>query len=197
MGTQYGEINLFDLLKETFRQNPDYVIVGEIRGKEAYVLFQGMASGHPSFSTFHAASVSTLIKRLETPPINLSPSLVETLDVVVVCSHIKDQKRNIRRCKEVDEIIEVSAGIGKTKFNKMFLWDPISDNLDVNKTSVIFDRITARTGTSAAELMKEMKRRAKLLDYMVKKDMSNFRVFNRVINDYYKDPAIVLKRFGL
>jgi hypothetical protein len=36
------------LLKESFRQNPDYVIVGEVRGKEAYVMFQGMASGHSS-----------------------------------------------------------------------------------------------------------------------------------------------------
>ncbi|MBW3017154.1 Flp pilus assembly complex ATPase component TadA, partial [Candidatus Woesearchaeota archaeon] len=52
-GERYGEVSLFDLLKETFRQNPDYVIVGEARGAEASVLFQGMASGHPSFSTFH------------------------------------------------------------------------------------------------------------------------------------------------
>ncbi|MBI2142027.1 type II/IV secretion system ATPase subunit, partial [Candidatus Woesearchaeota archaeon] len=44
LGKQYGEVTLFDLLKETFRQNPDYVVVGEVRGKETYVLFQGMAS---------------------------------------------------------------------------------------------------------------------------------------------------------
>src|SRR3989338_11046437 len=39
-----GEVDLFKLLKNSFRQNPDYVIVGEVRGKEAFVLFQGMAS---------------------------------------------------------------------------------------------------------------------------------------------------------
>src|SRR3989344_5401105 len=44
IGTKEGDISLFDLLKESFRQRPDYVIVGEIRGKEAYVLFQGMSS---------------------------------------------------------------------------------------------------------------------------------------------------------
>jgi len=63
-----GEVNLYDLLKASFRQNPDYVIVGEIRGKEASVLFQGMASGHSSIATMHADSVETVIKRLETPP---------------------------------------------------------------------------------------------------------------------------------
>ncbi|MEK6936348.1 MAG: ATPase, T2SS/T4P/T4SS family, partial [Nanoarchaeota archaeon] len=62
-----GEVDLFSLLKNSFRQNPDYVIVGEVRGKEAFVLFQGMASGHSSISTMHADSVDTLIKRLETP----------------------------------------------------------------------------------------------------------------------------------
>ncbi|MCA9485558.1 MAG: type II/IV secretion system ATPase subunit, partial [Nanoarchaeota archaeon] len=41
-----GEIDLFEILKSSFRQNPDYLIVGEVRGKEAFVLFQGMASGH-------------------------------------------------------------------------------------------------------------------------------------------------------
>ena len=82
-GQGVGDIDMFSLLKGSFRQNPDYVIVGEVRGAETFVLFQGMASGHPSFATFHAGSVDTVVKRLETPPINLSPSLVESLDVVV------------------------------------------------------------------------------------------------------------------
>ncbi len=43
-GTGVGEVTMFELLRESFRQNPDYLIVGEIRGKEAYVMFQGMAS---------------------------------------------------------------------------------------------------------------------------------------------------------
>jgi type IV secretory pathway ATPase VirB11/archaellum biosynthesis ATPase len=43
-GRRRGEIDLFDLLKESLRQRPDYIIVGEVRGKEAYVLFQQMAS---------------------------------------------------------------------------------------------------------------------------------------------------------
>ena len=44
LGQRHGEVSLFLLLKESFRQRPDYVIVGEVRGEEAYVLFQGMAS---------------------------------------------------------------------------------------------------------------------------------------------------------
>jgi len=71
-----GEVDLFAILKSSFRQTPDYLIVGEVRGKEAFVLFQGIASGHSALSTMHADSVDTLIRRLQTPPINLSPTLV-------------------------------------------------------------------------------------------------------------------------
>ena len=77
-----GEVDLFTLLKSSFRQNPDYVIVGEVRGKEAYVLFQGMASGHSSISTIHAESIDTVMKRLETPPIELPPTLLNVLDCI-------------------------------------------------------------------------------------------------------------------
>jgi flagellar protein FlaI len=197
LGTQYGEITLFDLLRESFRQNPDYVIVGEIRGKEAYVLFQGMASGHPSFSTFHAASVDTVVKRLETPPINLSPSLVEALDVVCICIHVKDQQRNFRRLKEVDEIQEIEQALGKAKFNSVFLWDPGKDEHKLSKKPTIFTRITERTGMTDKQITDEMNRRATLLKTLAKKDITDFQEFNKVINDYYKDPGMVLKQFGL
>ena len=197
LGTQYGEITLFDLLRESFRQNPDYVIVGEIRGKEAYVLFQGMASGHPSFSTFHAASVDTVVKRLETPPINLSPSLVEALDVVCICIHVKDQKKNVRRLKEIDEIQEIEQALGKVKYNPVFEWDPVADKIKFNGTPTIFEKITKRTGMTSKQLMVEMNVRAKILREMVKRNISHFEGFNKVINDYYKDPESVIKQFGI
>ncbi|HTZ41856.1 MAG TPA: type II/IV secretion system ATPase subunit, partial [Candidatus Omnitrophota bacterium] len=77
-----GSVSLFDLLRSSFRQNPDYVIVGEVRGREASVLFQGMASGHSSMSTIHSDSVESVIRRLETPPIELPPTLLNVLDCV-------------------------------------------------------------------------------------------------------------------
>ena len=43
-GSKVGQINLFDLVKTSLRYRPDYLIVGEVRGEEAYVMFQAMAS---------------------------------------------------------------------------------------------------------------------------------------------------------
>ncbi|MBI3190571.1 type II/IV secretion system ATPase subunit [archaeon] len=104
-GTNVGEVTMYELLRESFRQNPDYLIVGEIRGKEAYVMFQGMASGHPSIATMHAGSVDDVMKRLQTKPISLSPGLLDSLDIVLVMIHARDKGKSARRMKEIVEIM--------------------------------------------------------------------------------------------
>src|SRR3989344_3288547 len=122
-----GEVDLFDLLKNSFRQNPDYVIVGEVRGKEASVLFQGMASGHSSIGTVHADSIDTLVKRLETPPISLSPTLVNSLDCVVIMAHALLNNQHTRRLREIVEVISID-GQGTALVNTPFVWNPAQDS---------------------------------------------------------------------
>ncbi|MBR9704731.1 type II/IV secretion system ATPase subunit, partial [Candidatus Pacearchaeota archaeon] len=117
-----SDIDLFALLKSSFRQAPDYVIVGEVRGKEAFVLFQGMASGHSSISTMHADSVDTLVKRLETPPIELSPTLLNTLDCVAIMTHTMQAKTEARKLREIVEIVNVTDD-GTALTNTPFIWN--------------------------------------------------------------------------
>ncbi len=195
-GTEYGEITLFDLLRESFRQNPDYVIVGEIRGKEAYVLFQGMASGHPSFGTFHAGSVETLTRRLQTPPISLPASLVESLNIVCVASHIKEKDRNIRRIREVCEIQQVGAE-GQVKYKKLFEWDAQKDMIIRNGASVLFEKIAKASGLSVDYLETELKKRAELLKTLEERKIFDFKLINKIINDYYQNPSKVMAEYNI
>lgn len=199
LGEQYGEITLFDLLRETFRQAPDYVILGETRGKETFVLFQGMASGHPSLSTFHAGSVATMVKRLETPPIELPASLIESLDLVVVTTHVKTPEKSFRRVTEVVEIIEVEAGKGTegVKSNTLFEWEPVKDVFKYNNKSVILQKISKNTGIPVKELENELKTREKLLKKMADQNIVNFKQVSEIFNSYYKDKKSVLKKFGI
>ncbi len=197
IGKQYGEITLFDLLRETFRQNPDYVVVGEVRGKETYVLFQGMASGHSSFSTFHASSVETLVRRLETPPINLPASLVDSLDIIISVVHLKDQNRNIRRMVNLKEVIEVKQQVGTVDSNTLFEWDPIKDVFTYNGNSHILSIINKRTGTPVKKLEDELSVRAKVLQAMLTKSILNYAEFTKIINLYYKEPDTVMKELGI
>ena len=195
-GKQMGEVSLFDLLKASFRQNPDYVIVGEIRGKEAFVLFQGMASGHPSFGTFHAASVETMIQRLQSPPISLSASLCESMDLVIYSAHIRQRDKSFRRVVDASEIVSVAPD-GAVKKNVIFKWNPRTDQLDFNSNSYIFEKITNRTGITKDKLLEELRLRAELIRKMKQKHIMNFKDFTRVSHEYNKRPEEVLKEFDV
>lgn len=196
VGQKYGEITLFNLLKESFRQHPNYVIVGEIRGEEAYVLFQGMASGHPSFGTMHANSVDTMIKRLETPPINLSSSLVETMDAVVSMASTKVNGKDVRRMMELVEIISIDDERGNS-FNRPFYWDPVSDKYVYNAESYVFKKIITQQGVNSEVLLSEWKKRTLLLNKMNERKIFDFHMVQEIINQYYKTPKKVLDQFGI
>jgi flagellar protein FlaI len=191
-----GEISLFDLLRSSFRQNPDYVVVGEVRGAEASVLFQGMASGHSSISTIHADSVDTLIKRLETPPIELSPTLLNVLDCVCIMTHAIVNKEETRKLKEVVEIINVTLdGIALT--NTPFVWNALENEFYSKKNSKIFEKIRKRYGIKVEDLEVEFKRRVQLLYKIYQQGIFKFEEVQEIVNEYYKKPQEILKRFEI
>ena len=181
-----GEIDLFSLLRNSFRQNPDYVIVGEVRGKEAFVLFQGMASGHSSISTMHSDSVDTLIKRLETPPIELSPSLLNTLDCVAIMTHALINKQEKRKLREVNEIIKVDQN-GVALTNTPFIWNPQDDTFYFKKDSIVFRKISKRYGISIEQLNQEFETRARLLYELQRRKIFDFHQTQKIINEYHKN----------
>ncbi len=191
-----GEVDMFSLLKNSFRQNPDYVIVGEVRGKEAYVLFQGMASGHASISTMHADSVDSVIRRLETQPINLNPSLVNELDCVAIMTHAIVDGQETRKLREIVEIAKVEAdGVALT--NTPFVWAPSNDRFYFKRESKVFEKIQRRYGIPKAELLKEFELRTKLIYQMFKKKVFSFDEVQKVVKDYYRNPKAVLSSFGV
>ena len=191
-----GDVDLFTLLRNSFRQNPDYVIVGEVRGKEAYVLFQGMASGHASISTMHADSVDTVIKRLETPPIELSPTLLNTLDCVCIMTHAIVNKQETRKLKEIVEIVDVSQN-GVAITNTPFMWNPSEDQFYFKSGSKIFEKISKRYGMTREELEFEFRRRVQLIYKLFINRVFEFEQIRGVIDQYYKQPEEVLKKYGV
>ena len=106
---EIGEVSLFDLLRSSLRQRPDYIIVGEVRGKETFVLFQQIATGHSGLATIHAASLPQLVDRLTTPPISLPSTLLENINVVVFLVLSRLAGKSVRRSDKILETISVSA----------------------------------------------------------------------------------------
>lgn len=187
-GKRYGEISLFDLLKESFRQNPDYVVVGEVRGREAYVMFQGIASGHPSMGTIHAGSIEDVMKRLETPPIELSPSLIESLDLLIVLTNAKEKGKSARRVKEIVEIQSVDPRTGIAHTKEAFSWIPSEDIFrETLADSDLLRRISFQEGITYQRITDELEERKRVLDWMKKHRIFQFDEVCRMINLYYKD----------
>jgi flagellar protein FlaI len=191
-----GAVSLFDLLRSSFRQNPDYVIVGEVRGKEASVLFQGMASGHSSLSTIHSDSVESVIRRLETPPIELPPTLLNVLDCVCIMTHAIVNKEETRRLREIVEIIDVNPeGIALT--NTPFVWSPADDIFYSKRNSKVFEKISTRYGISLQELELEFRRRTQIIYELFRRKVFGFKAVEQIVNEYYKKPKDVLAQFNI
>jgi len=190
-----GEVTMDNLLKESLRQRPEYIIVGEVRGEEAYILFQQMATGHTGLSTIHADSLEMLMDRLTTEPINLSPSLIETLDLIMVIARIRRGGSYIRRIMGLYEI----RGFDKRKgidANQVFGWDPDDDTYVVKNNSMILKDIADQAGKDYSEIRKELRNRQHVLNWMQEEQIKDYRKVGDIIARYYSDPESILKRVG-
>jgi flagellar protein FlaI len=191
-GKTRGEIDLFDLLRESLRQRPDYIIVGEVRGKEAYVLFQQMATGHYSLATIHAESMEKLIDRLITPPIQLPPSLIEALDIVIFLTATRYKGGFVRRVKSINEIVGFNYSENKPIFKEIIRWNPEKDKFEIVNKSSILEKIRKRYGLSEKEIKEEIKRRMLVLQWLFEKNITDYKDVAKVIESYYRNPAQVI-----
>ncbi|MEM5820815.1 MAG: type II/IV secretion system ATPase subunit [Candidatus Aenigmatarchaeota archaeon] len=191
-GSKYGEVNLFDLLRESFRMNPDYVIVGETRGKEVYVMFQGMASGHASASTFHAEDLKSLVKRLISPPIELPIVLLEALDLVIIMKRVKEKGEFARRLIEIIEIAGIDEK-GEVMQNVTYKWNPFEDVHEKVNDSILIREICERYGINLETAKKEIEDRKKVLEWLLKTGKRNYEEVREVIKMYYRDKETLMK----
>lgn len=188
----YGEVTMFDLLKSALRQRPNYVIVGEVRGSEAYVMFQGMATGHPSFGTLHADSMSTVVDRLTTEPINIPKSMLDNLDLVIFITLTRRRGEYVRRVNEIIEVIGYDARNRNLITNKAFKWDFDEDRFILLK-SVLLDKIREKLGYTIEELRYDMVRRIRLLTWLLKHKINDYWEVAKYIKMFYTNPEEIEK----
>ncbi len=106
-----GEIRMRDLIKNCLRMRPERIIVGEVRGPEAFDLLQAMNTGHDgSMGTLHANSPREALSRLESmimqggyalPIKTIREMICGSIDVIVQASRLRDGSRKITHITEV------------------------------------------------------------------------------------------------
>ena len=193
--SEEGKVDLFELLRESLRKRPDYIILGEVRGKEAYVLFQQMAIGHPGLSTMHSENMDKLIDRLTTPPINLPANLIQNLDVVIFLKRIKRGRKYFRRVSSVSEILGFANG--KPIVNEVFSWDAKTDSYKTVNNSVLLKKISDHTVLTDKGVQEEIMKRAVILQFLVKQNIRDYRKIGKVFNIFYSSPESLLERIDV
>jgi flagellar protein FlaI len=189
------DIDMFDLIRAALRQRPRVIIVGEVRGKEAYSLFQAMATGHTAYATVHASTIHTLIQRLENPPIELPRALLTSLDVIVFQNAVEIGGKMVRRMTSVTEIIKLDSDTNQLIFMAPYTWvSKTDDRFDVAGSSKIFNRIKQQNDWSDEQLQHELNNRIVVLEWMRKKKIKSYKKFGSVIAEYKKFPERVLER---
>ncbi|MDA4123673.1 MAG: type II/IV secretion system ATPase subunit, partial [Thaumarchaeota archaeon] len=188
-----GDISLFDLLISALRQRPDFIIVGEVRGEEAYTLFQAIAVGHATMGTIHAASMTELIARVESQPMNVPRVMVANLDLVIFVGAMRRGEEKVRRIKEIVEVLGVNPSTKELITNTIFSWNPVSDTYEFNGRSFLIEKISKTYGISMEKLDAELDNRVRLLERMIAEGVTNYRAVSDLVRKYYVDKDAVAR----
>ena len=188
------DIDMFDLIRAALRQRPRVIIVGEVRGKEAYSLFQAMATGHTAYATVHASSIHTLIQRLENPPIELPRALLTSLDMIVFQNAVDIGGKMVRRMTSVTEIIKLDTDTNQLIFMAPYTWvSKTDDRFESAGSSKILNRIKQQNDWTDEQLIQELNNRIAVLEWIRKKKVKSYKKFGKIIADYKKFPERVLE----
>jgi flagellar protein FlaI len=189
-----GSITLFDLLKAAVRQRPDYIIVGEVRGEEAYTLFQAMATGHLGLSTIHAESVEAVINRLESEPMNIPKALIAMTNVIMVMARTEIDGKPARRISTTTEIVELEPKKKNIVAEEIFRWNPKEDKFIYSGHSAILERHLKKLDIEEEKIRTELNRRKIVLEWMVREGIRRYMDVANVIREYYTNPSRVFQK---
>ena len=128
-----GQVTMRDLVKNCLRMRPERIIVGEVRGPEAFDLLQAMNTGHDgSMGTLHANSPREALSRLESmitmggyalPPRTIREMIVASIDVIIQAARLRDGSRRITH---VTEVMGLEGDVVVTQ--DLFLYDILGED---------------------------------------------------------------------
>src|SRR5512136_1313080 len=192
-GSSVGEVALFDLVKTSMRHRPDTLVVGEVRGQEAYVLFQALATGHGGLCTMHAENLDSALKRLTQKPMDISPAYIPLMNIVLSIQRVhltkNNEKRAYRRVITLNEIADYGD------YRIPFKWDPNRDDHEVDlENSIMLSSIAESQGIDKSVLLQEIGRRKSVLHWMRERNIRSYKDVAAIIAEYYSRPKQIYEK---
>lgn len=181
-------VDLFDLVIASLRARPDNLIIGEIRGKEAFNVFQAMQTGHPTMFTFHAGNIVAMVHRFTGEPLNVPEAFLGNLNVAVFQNFIKRRGKELRRITSVREIEGFSKQMDGLVTRQVFDWDPVRDItrfLGRNNSFVLEEKVAEALGyADPRKIYDELDTRAEVIRKALAKNLVGYNEAIEVINTY-------------
>ena len=171
--SQGSNVSLFDLVKLSLRERPDFVILGESRGEEVQVLFQAAASGSGCLTTFHAQNSEGLVARLTQPPLSVAHSSLDLIDAVVF------MVRDAKGTRYVHEVVEPAREWNGLFAYKEGTWDGSPEQ------SVKLEARAAGYGYSPKRVALEIERRTRFLETMVGRGVADYQTLAVELRRFY------------
>ncbi|HJW97503.1 MAG TPA: type II/IV secretion system ATPase subunit [Candidatus Bathyarchaeia archaeon] len=192
-GDSTGEVALFDLVKTSMRHRPDILIVGEVRGQEAYVLFQALATGHGGMCTMHAENLDSALKRLTQKPMDISPAYVPLMNIILSIQRVhlvkNNERKAYRRVMNVNEIAEFED------YRPIFKWNPTKDEqIQTMDKSMMLSAISERMGLTKKDLIAEIEKRKSILHWMREHNIRSYKDVAAIIAEYYARPKQIYEK---
>jgi len=189
IGDEEKEIDMYDLLKTSLRQRPDYIVVGEVRGREAQTLFQAISTGHAAYATLHAGEIQQAIYRLESNPLEVPRSMIQFLDIISVQIQWTKEGVKKRRARGVYEILGIDPSDKNLLINEVYSWDPYADGYKLVGSMKKLEKIAMAMGEDVDTTIGELKRRADYLKKLHELGIRDYREVTRMIHAYYRNPG--------
>ncbi|MCU0859957.1 MAG: type II/IV secretion system ATPase subunit [Thermoplasmata archaeon] len=190
-GPEDSRVDTFALLRAGLRSRPNYIIVGEIRGKEGNVAFQAMQTGIPVMATFHAASVKRMIQRFTGAPISVPITSMDNLNVAVFQAGIYRAGKLIRRTLSIEEILGYSESMGGVMTRAVFVWNPVSDQhlfRGMNNSFILEEKIAVKRGyKDKRDIYKELALRTRIIEKMMETNMTAYKTANDILKAFQKE----------
>ena len=195
-GEKGSEITLYDLIRISLRYRPDIVVVGEVRGEEAYVLFQAMATGHGGMTTVHAESIDAAVKRFMSPPMNIPSGYIPLMNFGALIRRVEVYDPSLGRTRVVRRIVATWEIKSHEEFIQVHQWSPARDEHIVKPDRSMLLRVVAdMRGWDWDTVIRELERRTTVMQYiMADRSIADYRAVARVIYDYYLDPDKTYER---
>ena len=190
-----GEIDMFTLLEASLRHRPNYLVVGEVRGRESYTVFQAMSAGRYALSTFHAEDFEAFVHRMESTPINIPRQLISSLDLVILVRSISTRNGLVRKVQEISEVVEMDSETGEIVTNVLYRLD--GDSYTFSGNSYLLQNISFREGLSEEELLDQVKKRKLLLEKLRQNGVTDYNMLSSVVLRMEREPVKVLDEYGI